>query len=171
MQQGFAAFLTKPVSQRHLTECLGRTLLGTAAAAPAPESPSAPPAAGTGRRILLAEDNIVNEKVACRTLQKLGFSVKVARNGQAAVDAWAAGGFDLILMDCQMPVLDGYQAAREIRSRESAGQRIPIVALTAHAMKDHDLECKDAGMDDCLTKPLDRERLKQCLYQYLPDDS
>ncbi len=170
MQQGFAAFLTKPVSQRHLTECLGRTLLGTAAAAPAPESPSAPPA-GTGRRILLAEDNIVNEKVACRTLQKLGFSVKVARNGQAAVDAWAAGGFDLILMDCQMPVLDGYQAAREIRSRESAGQRIPIVALTAHAMKDHDLECKDAGMDDCLTKPLDRERLKQCLYQYLPDDS
>jgi two-component system, sensor histidine kinase and response regulator len=169
IQQGFAAFLTKPVSQRHLTDCLHATLFGTTAAAPAPERPS-PPQAGTGHRILLAEDNIVNEKVACRTLEKLGYRVKVARNGRDAVDAWATGRFDLILMDCQMPVLDGYQAAREIRKRESAGQRIPIVALTAHAMKDHDLECKAAGMDDCITKPLDRERLKRCLNRYLEED-
>jgi signal transduction histidine kinase/ActR/RegA family two-component response regulator len=119
------------------------------------------------RRILLVEDNTVNEKVATRFLQKLGYLVDVARNGREAVDAWAKGCYDLILMDCQMPVLDGYQATREIRARESAAQRIPIVALTANAMKDDDLKCKAAGMDDHLSKPLDRDRLAHCLAQHL----
>ena len=169
IQRGFTAFLTKPVSQRHLADCLQETLFGATITARAPQRPGAPQA-GTGYRILLAEDNIVNEKVACRTLEKLGHRVHVARNGREAVDAWATGRFDLILMDCQMPVLDGYEAAREIRKRESPGQRIPIVALTAHAMKGHDLECKAAGMDDCITKPLDRERLKRCLNRYLGDE-
>ena len=169
IQQGFAAFLTKPVSQRRLTECLYAAVLGTGAAARAPEARTAPQTR-TGHLILLAEDNLVNEKVACRTLEKLGFRVEVARNGRDAVLAWATGRFDLILMDCQMPVLDGYEAARDIRQRESGGRRIPIIAFTAHAMKDHDLECKAAGMDDCITKPLDRERLKRCLSQYLEED-
>ena len=119
------------------------------------------------RRILLVEDNAVNEKVATRFLQKLGYLVDVARNGREAVDAWASGYYDLILMDCQMPVLDGYAATREIRSREPAARRIPIVALTANAMKDDDLKCKAAGMDDHLSKPLDRERLAQCLAVHL----
>jgi len=167
-QGGFAAFLTKPVSQRRLTECLHAAIFGVATAVPTATRPSAPQD-GTGFRILLVEDNAVNEKVACRTLEKLGYRVDVARNGREAVDAWAADRFDLILMDCQMPVLDGYEAAREIRNRESAGQRIPIVALTAHAMKGHDLQCKAAGMDDCITKPLDRERLERCLNRYLRD--
>ena len=113
----------------------------------------------------------MNEKVACRTLEKLDYRVEVVRNGREAVDAWATGRFALILMDCQMPVLDGYEATREIRKRESGGRRIPIIACTAHAMKDHDLECKAAGMDDCITKPLDRERLKWCLERYLDDDA
>jgi signal transduction histidine kinase/CheY-like chemotaxis protein len=119
------------------------------------------------RRILLVEDNAVNEKVATRFLQKLGYLVDVARNGREAVDAWASGYYDLILMDCQMPVLDGYAATREIRSREPGPRRIPIVALTANAMKDDDLKCKAAGMDDHLSKPLDRERLAKCLDLHL----
>jgi signal transduction histidine kinase/CheY-like chemotaxis protein len=134
-----------------------------------PEIRSATDAA-TGRkrgRILLAEDNLVNEKVARRTLERLGYSVDVARNGALAVSAWETGRYDLILMDCQMPVLDGYEATREIRRREKPGSRIAIVALTAHAMKDDDLKCKAAGMDDYITKPIDRARLEECLGRHL----
>lgn len=119
------------------------------------------------RRILLAEDNAVNEKVACRTLEQLGYQVGIARNGSEAVAAWESGCYDLILMDCQMPVLDGYDATREIRRRETAGCHIPIVALTAHAMKDDDRKCHAAGMDDYLTKPIDRARMQDCLALHL----
>jgi CheY-like chemotaxis protein len=165
---GFAGCLVKPVSQHDLTEGLHATLFGGAVAARVPETPGTPPA-GAGHWILLAEDNLVNEKVACRTLEKLGHRVEVARNGREAVDAWATGRFGLILMDCQMPVMDGYEAVREIRRREADGRRIPIVALTAHAMKDDDLKCKAAGMDDYITKPLDRARLQRCLQRFLED--
>jgi CheY-like chemotaxis protein len=109
----------------------------------------------------------VNEKVATHTLRRLGYEVHAVGNGREAVIAWKTGRYDLILMDCQMPILDGYEATREIRSLEGGAQRIPIVALTAHAMKDDDLKCKEAGMDDHLTKPLDRERLQGCLEQFI----
>jgi len=170
---GFSGFLLKPVGRRELAECLYAALFGDA---PPPVTQSG--ASGSARshpgrerhRILLAEDNLVNEKVACRTLQKLGYRAEVARNGRDAVTAWETGRYDLILMDCQMPLLDGYEATREIRSRETGGCHIPIIALTAHAMKDDDLKCKAAGMDDYITKPIDRARLQSCLARYLPDD-
>jgi len=118
----------------------------------------------------LAEDNAVNEKVATRALRTMGFRVDAVSNGRAAVSAWETGLYDLILMDCQMPELDGYEATVEIRIREQGMRHIPIVALTAHAMKGDDLMCKAAGMDDYLIKPLDRHRLRACLDHYLPSN-
>jgi len=169
---GFAGYLLKPVAQRDLTSCLMLVLSGRAEDWHARTQGIAAQhvAAERGRdrrRILIAEDNVVNEKVARHSLQKLGFLVDAVQNGRDAVTAWQTGRYDLILMDCQMPELDGYEATREIRNRERDGQHIPIVALTAHAMKDDDLKCKAAGMDDHLTKPLDRERLRLCLEHHI----
>ena len=170
-QLGFAGFLLKPVALRELANCLKTVLSGEAQDWHNRTQPIVTQAVATPssakRRILLAEDNPMNEKVATHTLQRLGYEVQAVANGQEAVDAWLADRYDLILMDCQMPILDGYEAAREIRSREGGRHRIPIVALTAHAMKDDDLKTKAAGMDHHLTKPLDRERLQACLDLYL----
>jgi CheY-like chemotaxis protein/HPt (histidine-containing phosphotransfer) domain-containing protein len=121
----------------------------------------------SGRRILLAEDNPVNQKVARNMIERLGLAVEVVSNGREAIAAWGTGGFDLIFMDCQMPQLDGYAATREIRRLEPEGQRIPIVALTAHAMKGDEDKCRAAGMDDYLTKPLDRAKLLAALERLL----
>jgi signal transduction histidine kinase/ligand-binding sensor domain-containing protein/ActR/RegA family two-component response regulator len=118
-------------------------------------------------RVLLAEDNAVNQKVAGRLLEALGYECDVAADGQAAYDAWASGRYDLILMDCQMPVMDGYEATRQIRAAETDGTCIPIVALTAHAMKGANEECIAAGMNDYLSKPIDRQRLGECLARHL----
>jgi signal transduction histidine kinase/ligand-binding sensor domain-containing protein/CheY-like chemotaxis protein len=137
------------------------------------ETPSAPVAEGS-LRVLLAEDNAVNQKVACRLLEKAGFAVDVATNGRAAVTAWQRGRYAAILMDCQMPELDGYEATREIRRLEQAAgvtQRVPIIALTAHAMKGAAEECRAAGMDDFLTKPIDRAQLLKCLATHVPAQS
>jgi CheY-like chemotaxis protein len=119
--------------------------------------------------ILLAEDNVVNQKVACRILEKLGYRVDVAADGQAAFDAWQSGRYHLILMDCQMPVMDGYETTRKIRANESGERHIPIIALTAHAMKGADNECRAAGMDGYLSKPIDREQLQSALSRWLID--
>jgi CheY-like chemotaxis protein len=170
---GFAGYLLKPIAQCDLANCLMRVLSGSAVDWHSQTQPIVTQqhiGEGRGsvnRRILLAEDNVVNEKVATRTLQKLGYLVDAVANGREAVTAWESGRYDLILMDCQMPELDGYEACREIRSREQGIRHIPIVALTAHAMKDDDLKCKAAGMDYHLTKPLDRKALELCLDHYL----
>jgi signal transduction histidine kinase/ligand-binding sensor domain-containing protein/ActR/RegA family two-component response regulator len=146
------------------------TILTTVAAMPAELRVAAPIPARMSARILLAEDNLVNQKIACRMLEKAGHHVEVAINGREAIEAWQRGGYNLILMDCQMPELDGYEATREIRQREAesaTGEHIPIIALTAHAMKGAADECRVAGMDDHLTKPLDREELQRCLVTHL----
>jgi two-component system sensor histidine kinase/response regulator len=169
---GFTGYLLKPVAQRELARCVTTVLSGKAEdwhvrTQTIRTQHSTAQRGPAGRRILIAEDNVVNEKVARHSLQKLGFHVDAVKNGREAVTAWRTGLYDLILMDCQMPVLDGYEATREIRNQERGRQHIPIVALTAHAMKDDDLKCKAAGMDDHLTKPLDRECLRLCLDRHL----
>jgi two-component system, sensor histidine kinase len=112
-------------------------------------------------KVLVVEDNPVNQVVARRFLQRLGCDATIASDGHSAIREWQEGEYDLILMDCQMPGLDGYDATREIRRQEPADVRIPIVALTAHAMKDAKLECLRAGMDDFLTKPFTLEQLRE----------
>jgi signal transduction histidine kinase/ligand-binding sensor domain-containing protein/CheY-like chemotaxis protein/HPt (histidine-containing phosphotransfer) domain-containing protein len=168
---GFAAYMLKPVTHRELRECLGRVMSVAAAkwhertqpivvALRAHEHLKEP-------RVLLAEDNPVNQKVARGALERMGYRVDIVNNGAEAVAAWSSGRYHLILMDCQMPVMDGYHAAREIRSREAGGAHIPIIALTADAMSGADQACLDAGMDGYLTKPLDRQRLAEALERHL----
>jgi two-component system, sensor histidine kinase and response regulator len=106
-------------------------------------------------RILLAEDNMVNQRLAFRLLEKQGHVIVLANNGQEALDHLLKDSFDLILMDVQMPDVDGLEATREIRKREvSTGKHIPIVAMTAHAMEGDRERCIEAGMDDYISKPI-----------------
>jgi PAS domain S-box-containing protein len=173
---GFAGYLLKPVAQRDLTDCLLLVLKSGAEAWQARTQPIITrhhlrsQREADARRILIAEDNLVNQKVARATLEKLGHRVDVCSNGREALAAWQTGRYSLILMDCQMPVMDGYEATREIRRSEQGKARIPIVALTAHAMKGADLECLAAGMDAHLAKPIVREQLEQCLRRFLYEE-
>ncbi len=168
---GFAAYLLKPVSHRELRDALERVLAVESQGWRERTAPIVILERGSGdfagRRVLLAEDNAVNQRVARGVLGKLGLQVDVVGNGAEAVDACLSGRYDLVLMDCQMPVMDGYQAAREIRGREPENSRVPIVALTADAMQGTEVECRRAGMDDYLTKPLDRRKLERMLVRYL----
>jgi signal transduction histidine kinase/CheY-like chemotaxis protein len=173
---GFAAYLVKPVVQRDLADCLTLVLSQDATAWHQRTQPIVTgqqlhvQRAQAKARLLLAEDNLVNQKVAVRLLEKLDYRVDVVGDGRAAVNAWQTGRYDLILMDCQMPVLDGYEATREIRRLESAVQRrTPIIALTAHAMKGADDECTAAGMDGYLSKPIDRAVLAKTLARFLEE--
>jgi PAS domain S-box-containing protein len=124
-------------------------------------------------RILLAEDNPVNQAVATAMLNYFGCHIDVVEDGLGAVDAWASRHYDLILMDCQMPRMDGYEATREIRKRERLGEgksryrRVPIVALTAHALEGDRRACMDAGMDDYLSKPYKADQLHSILFRWL----
>lgn len=129
--------------------------------------------------VLLAEDNLVNQMVAKTLLKKAGCEVDVVENGQLAVDAWREGSYDAIFMDCQMPVMDGYQATKSIReqelldqnesdsqsSRQKEDQHIPIIALTANAMDGEQDNCYAAGMDKFLTKPINIAHLNQVLQE------
>jgi CheY-like chemotaxis protein len=113
-------------------------------------------------RILLAEDNAVNQLIASRLLERMGHDVDVVADGRHAVTAVERADYDLVLMDCQMPHMDGYAATRAIRSL-GRGRTLPIVAMTANAMGDERQRCLDAGMDDYLAKPFSIDRLQQLL--------
>ncbi len=170
---GFAAYLLKPITQRELIGCLSLVLATSAEDWHLRTQPLVTRhqvralRVGGSCNVLLAEDNRVNQKVARATLERLGFDVEIANDGREAVEAWKSGRFDLVLMDCQMPNLDGYAATSEIRKLEQTGRRTPIIALTAHAMKGDDMKCRAAGMDDYLTKPLDRAKLLAALERHL----
>jgi CheY-like chemotaxis protein len=170
---GFAAYLLKPVTQRDLNDCLALLLSDQAAST---EKSAAPiltrhqlrsMRARGQRHLLLVDDNPVNQKVGKALLERMGYRIDLAANGIEALAAWEATRYDAILMDCQMPEMDGYQASREIRQREQGRRRIPIIAVTAHAMTGASDECLAAGMDAYQSKPLDRDLLMQCLNKFL----
>jgi signal transduction histidine kinase len=119
-------------------------------------------------RILLVEDYVINQDVAIRQLKELGYSADVANDGLAALKALESAPYDMVLMDCQMPVMDGYDATAKIRGREVTGAHIPIIAMTANAMMGDREKCIAAGMDDYITKPIEAEDLKRVLEQWLP---
>ncbi len=142
----------------------------TASASDVPVSPAMTPAlTGALRRaeakVLVVEDNLVNQRVAMRFLEKLGYLAEAVNNGQKAVDRVLETEFSLVLMDCQMPVMDGWEATREIRRRE-VGRRTNIVALTAGALQSDEKLCRDAGMDEFVTKPIELAKLAELLERY-----
>ena len=118
----------------------------------------------------MVEDNLINQQVALGILQIQGYSVTVANNGREALECLANGSFDLVLMDCHMPEMDGFEATAEIRKREQAAgaRRLPIIALTANAMAQDRDECLNAGMDDHLSKPFTMQTLQDMLNRWMP---
>jgi two-component system sensor histidine kinase/response regulator len=171
---GFAAYLTKPVRGRELKECLERVLARPASewhmrSQPLVTRNVLADALGEptyGGLVLLVEDNEVNQKVAQKYLERLGCHVRTADDGAAGVQAFKEDRFDLILMDMQMPIMDGIAATREIRKLERGGRHTPIVALTANVLAGQLERCLEAGMDDFLTKPLDVARLRDVLDRF-----
>ena len=194
---GFNGYLTKPIRHQQLQQCL---LMILGSDQQAPSSTTSPSTTLITRHtveearaqkqihILLAEDNVVNQKVAVRMLQKIGYRVDVVENGQEAVEAIDRTSYDLVLMDCQMPEIDGLEATRKIREVEKEkreatekispddlpltpheNHRVPIIALTANALTGDRELCLEAGMDDFLTKPVRLEALSATITKWLPD--
>jgi len=160
------AILDKPVRQRDLLACLARLHLGSEEREkPAPQKPEAEqsvPKSG-GLKILLAEDNKINQQFALALLERAGHKVDVAENGLVAVDAVMRTDYDIVLMDVQMPQMDGLQATRQIRVLPAPKCRVPIIALTAHAMSGAREQYLDAGMDDYISKPIEPAILLELL--------
>jgi signal transduction histidine kinase/CheY-like chemotaxis protein len=182
-RSSIALSLTKPVRQSQLLEALLKVMRGGLTShAPAPGEPDAARAsrdfARFPARILLVEDNPVNQEVTRAMLMSLGLEPDIVSNGLGALEALSSRVYDLVLMDCQMPEMDGYEATRKIRSLESAQEsgggaklpypsHIPIVALTAHAMEGDREQCLEAGMDDYLSKPFTRDQIMDVLQRWL----
>jgi len=159
-QLGVARHLLKPIRQSELFDAILNALAAEGAVAASP-GPAGPAASKEQRRlrILLAEDNVVNQKLAAQWLEKWGHTIVIANNGREAVELSGQQEFDLALMDVQMPELGGLEATHAIREREAGGRRLPILAMTAHAMKGDRERCLEAGMDGYVSKPIRPEEL------------
>jgi len=175
-QAGIDAYLTKPVRQARLLTCLtslmGQTPVSDTLTASQENFPQLETTDMGGIRplILVAEDNAVNQKLAIRLLEKLGYRADVVANGLEALEALSRISYQAVLMDCQMPEMDGYEATREIRRREVAASptsRMPVIAMTANAMQGDREQCLEAGMDDYLTKPIKPEELRAMLKRWI----
>jgi two-component system sensor histidine kinase/response regulator len=166
---GFDAYLSKPVRRATLYEALSRRPRHTPPAAMSAPPPADPAPPEHAPRVLVAEDNEVNQLLAVHMLEKRGYLVDVAANGRDAVRSVTEADYALVLMDCQMPELDGYAATREIRDWETErSTRTPIVAMTAHSMHGDRERCLAAGMDDYLAKPLDSVAFDAALARWAP---
>ena len=177
-QAGIAATLAKPIRQSQLFDCLA-TVMGAPAGSDGEAPPHVAPALGSDGpprpmeqdgprlRVLVAEDNKVNQKVALRLLELRGCQVDLVANGQEAVAAVQRLRYDVVLMDCQMPVMDGFEATRAIRAGEGPTRRTPIIAMTAGAMAGDRERCLEAGMDDYITKPVTGAALDRGLAPWL----
>ncbi len=164
------AVLDKPVWRDQLLTALAQAISGERKTLQVvTEKVEKMTAENTHARVLLAEDNKVNQVVVQKMLQKLGYQVEIAENGRMAVEAARQGGFDIILMDGQMPEMDGFEATGEIRRLEAEGtvRRVPIIAVTAHAMQGDRERCIAAGMDDYIAKPIDQDALAAKLAQWV----
>jgi CheY-like chemotaxis protein/HPt (histidine-containing phosphotransfer) domain-containing protein len=174
-EAGVAAYLTKPIRQSLLFDCLTNVVSQPSVETATESSSVGTPAQLitrhilnettmiTSKLILLAEDNIVNQKVAVRQLQKLGYRADAVANGREALEALGRVAYDAVLMDCQMPEMDGYEATAEIRRREGQTKHTMIVAMTANALQGDREKCIAAGMDDYISKPVKPEALAQVL--------
>jgi len=174
---GFAAYLVKPIKQTQLLDCI-RIITGKSARNKNDSSTRIVTRHSISEdhkphiRILLAEDNTINQKIALRILEKkLGYHADVVTNGREAVESLEKFDYDLVLMDCQMPEMDGYDATRRIRDKNSSvrNHRIPVIAMTANAMKGDREKCLEAGMDDYVTKPVDFKKLSDAIGKHLID--
>jgi PAS domain S-box-containing protein len=169
---GFAGHLTKPIRSTSLMQTLLGALVPQDARATARERESIDASPGTGEphgRLLVVEDNPANQKVASIMLRRLGCEVEVASNGREAVDWLRDEHFDMVFMDCQMPVMDGYEATRCIRELDGPRAEVPIVAMTAHAMQSDRDKCIAAGMSEYMSKPISKSSTQAILKKYLGD--
>jgi PAS domain S-box-containing protein len=175
-QQGFAACLTKPIRQADLLDCLSRVLAGrfsTQRVVIRPDRESVPTLRRTRARILVAEDNVVNQDVALALLRKFELQASAVENGAQAIEALQNEHYDLVLMDVEMPEIDGLEATRMIRSPQSAvrNRQIPIVAMTAAAMQGDRERCLQAGMNAYISKPVLPQALLEALNAWLPPET
>jgi signal transduction histidine kinase/CheY-like chemotaxis protein len=164
---GVTRCLVKPVKQSSLLETIEYVLGRVRSSGAEPATMPTPAESSTPLRILLAEDNVVNQKLVSKLLERRGHTVSIAANGRLAVQALSRECYDLILMDVQMPEMDGFEATAIIREKERAsGQHIPIIALTANAMKGDSERCLNAGMDAYLSKPIRAQELIQAVESF-----